>query len=43
MDDNANMIDECRDLGQASIETQGASGAMIEPSAIGRLNALTDD
>lgn len=43
MDDNTNMVDECRDLGRASIETQGPFGTMIEPSAIGRPNALTDD
>lgn len=43
MDDNANTADECRDLGQASTETQGPFGTMIEPSAIGRPTALTDD
>lgn len=35
--------DELVDLGAASVETQGAYGPVIEPSAVGKLTGITDE
>ncbi|MFS0771189.1 benenodin family lasso peptide [Sphingomonas sp. 1P08PE] len=31
------------ELGAASVETQGAYGPVIEPSAVGQLTGITDE